>query len=49
VTVLEPVPTGDWTLAELDARIAGVHRRFVAALEAGPVQSCSDLTSCSRL
>jgi putative phosphoserine phosphatase/1-acylglycerol-3-phosphate O-acyltransferase len=35
VTVLAPVPTGDWTLAELDARIAGVRERMAAALAQG--------------
>lgn len=36
VSVLEPVPTADWTLAGLDARIAGVRERMAAALAAGP-------------
>jgi 1-acyl-sn-glycerol-3-phosphate acyltransferase len=36
VTVLEPAPTAGWTLPELDARIAGVRERMLAALAAGP-------------
>ena len=35
-SVLEPVPTAAWTLADLDARIAALHARFAAALAAGP-------------
>jgi len=34
VDVLEPVPTDDWTLASLDARIAEVRQRYVAQLAA---------------
>jgi 1-acyl-sn-glycerol-3-phosphate acyltransferase len=40
VTVLEPSPTADWRLEELDARIAGVRGRMEQALAAGPGPSC---------
>jgi putative phosphoserine phosphatase/1-acylglycerol-3-phosphate O-acyltransferase len=36
VSVLAPVPTADWSLAALDARIAGVRERMAEALAAGP-------------
>jgi putative phosphoserine phosphatase/1-acylglycerol-3-phosphate O-acyltransferase len=35
VDVLEPVPTGDWTLETLDARIAEIRQRYVDRLAAG--------------
>ena len=37
VSVLAPVATDDWTLADLDDRIAIVRRRFEAALADGPL------------
>jgi putative phosphoserine phosphatase/1-acylglycerol-3-phosphate O-acyltransferase len=36
VTVLDPVPTNEWTLAGLDARIEAVRERMAAALAEGP-------------
>lgn len=36
VSVLAPIATDDWTLADLDDRIADVRERFAAALAAGP-------------
>lgn len=36
VSVLAPIPTDDWTLPDLDARIADVRARFAAALARGP-------------
>jgi len=35
--VLAPVATDDWTLADLDDRIAALHRQFEAALAEGPL------------
>jgi 1-acyl-sn-glycerol-3-phosphate acyltransferase len=32
VQVLEPIPTVDWTLENLDRHVADVHARFIAAL-----------------
>ena len=36
VSVLAPIATDDWTLADLDARIADARARFAAALARGP-------------
>jgi putative phosphoserine phosphatase/1-acylglycerol-3-phosphate O-acyltransferase len=36
VTVLAPIPTEDWTLTGLEARIADVRGRMEAALTTGP-------------
>jgi putative phosphoserine phosphatase/1-acylglycerol-3-phosphate O-acyltransferase len=50
VTVLAPMPTAEWTLAELDARIAGVRERMAAALASGPdPRSYRSEHSCTRL
>ena len=36
VAVLEPIPTDDWTVGDLDARVADVRRRFVDTLDNWP-------------
>ena len=38
VAVLPPVPVDDWTLDDLDARIAAVRQRFVDTLAAWPTR-----------
>jgi putative phosphoserine phosphatase/1-acylglycerol-3-phosphate O-acyltransferase len=40
-SVLEPVPTTDWVLAELEARIAAVRERMAGALACGPARACA--------
>jgi putative phosphoserine phosphatase/1-acylglycerol-3-phosphate O-acyltransferase len=36
VAVLEPIPTGDWTVEDLDARVAEVRQLFVDTLDNWP-------------
>lgn len=36
VVVLEPVDVGDWTLADLDRRIAGIRQQFIDTLDDWP-------------
>ncbi len=42
VAVLPPVHVGDWTLDDLDARIAGVRQRFVDTLASWPYARSQD-------
>jgi len=38
VAVLDPIPTGNWTVDDLDERIAGVRQRFADTLERWPAE-----------
>ena len=37
VAVLEPIPTDDWTIGDLDARVVEVRQKFVDTLDDWPI------------